>query len=217
MAYRRAHRALVSVVATLVGCAVITAAGWGVEMVGVPRPTQADRLVASAEGWLRSYPLSFDSFHGRNVHASGICLRTSARSFARSRLAIADGPLFAVTTAHARAVRGSPRPGFPAFLASRIGCTATLLAPVLSAAVARDPVEAHHASVAHESAVALTFPPYKGERLVLYVSPKSGRPFGAKATFRGTELSATLDVKQVNPALIARLRPKLGFRRDERR
>jgi len=208
----------VSVVVALAGCAVVTAAGWGVEMVGLPQPTRADRLVASAEGWLRDYPLTRVTFRRAGAPAiDGICLRTSVGSFARSRLAVTDGPLFRVSTGHVRRVRGRALPGFPALLASRIGCTATLLQPVLAAAVARVHVEADQAVAAGEPATALHFPPYKGQRLVLYVSPQSGRPLLAVESLKGVGLAATLQLKQVGGAALARLRSELGMRREPQR
>jgi hypothetical protein len=207
----------VSVVATLVGVAGLTAAGWGVEMVGLPQPTTAERLAALAEGWLRNYPLTIDSFHGRHVKASGICLRTSARSFARSRLAIANGPPLAVSTGHVRPLRTAPRSRLPGLLASRIGCTATLLQPVMSTAEAGAPVDADHAFVGREPVLALHLPPYKGERFVLYVSPKTVRPLMAESTLGGVALSATLHLERVDPRGLARLRPELGLRREQLR
>jgi hypothetical protein len=206
----------VSVVVALAGCAVVTAAGWGVEMVGLPQPTHADRLVASAEGWLRDYPLAIVAFHATNAPVvDGICLRTSVGSFARSRLAVTGGPVFAVSTGHVRRVRGRRLPGFPALLASRIGCTATLLQPVLSAAVTRVHVEADQLMTigVGEGAIVLNLPPYKGQRLVLYVLPESGRPILAAESLRGVRLTATLRLERPTPRLLVRLRPKLGLRR----
>jgi hypothetical protein len=207
----------VTVAVALAGSAVLTSAGWGVEMAGLPQPTTTERLVASAEGWLRDYPLATAAFHGGHVQARGICLRTSVRSFVHSRLAITDGPLFGVTQDHARLLRGNTQPGFPAHLASRIGCTAMLLQPVMWAAETRAHVESASAFEARKPAVALTFPRYLGERLVLYVSSENGRPLGAHATLRGVELSATLHLSRPGPPRIARLGRELGITEKTRR
>ena len=211
-----ARRALVSVAVALAGCAVVTAAGWGVEMVGLPQATATDRLVAKAEGWLRDDPLTSVSFHGRGVHARGLCLRTSVGSFARSRLALKGGPVFAVSTGHVRRVRGKKVAGFPALLASRIGCSATLLQPVMAAAEARVHVGSY-APMNMGPLIALNFPPYKKQRLVLYVNPKTGRPFLAAESLRGLTVTAFLRLRQVDEAALARLRAKLSSHRKGRR
>jgi hypothetical protein len=212
------RRALLSVVVCCAGAAAVSAAGWALQTVTLPRPARADRIAADASVWLHDYPYSIDIFRsgGRRVRAT--CLRGwyprgHGRRRVRGSLLSLDGGLVAVETGGRRYVRfisGRQRSALPAFLAVATGCTSSL-GDALYTALQRDVnLRVERAYAAHQPALALRVPQVHGERLTIYVSARQHRPLVVDSTVDGRAATARIYLAPVTRRLMSRDRRLLA-------
>jgi hypothetical protein len=211
------RRALLSVGVGLAGAAALAGAGWTIQSVALPQPAHADRLAVDVEAWFHYHRFAIDIFHSQDRRSRGECLRgwyaQVHHHLARgSILALAGGPV-ALTTARGRVefASGRRRLGLPAFLAARVGCTASLADELDMAAQSGLHLRVERAYAANQPVLALRLPRLSDERLSLYVSPRDYRPLVAIAAVDGRVAAARLYLARATPARQRKLRRLLAL------
>jgi hypothetical protein len=203
------RRALLSVAVTLAGAAGLTASGWAIQAAALPPPTPATRVAADASTWLHEHRLVVDVFHVGRRRLKGACLRgwfpgpdgSKARA---SLLSLGSGRILRLPERRPPWIAAGRRDGQPDRILALVGCSAELARALAAAAQSGGDLTAERSHAANQPAVALELEHAVGERLTLYVSPRSDEPLVAFADLHGLQATARLFLARVTPRLAGR-------------
>lgn len=201
------RRTLLSVTVALVGVAGVTASGWALQAAALPAPRPATRIAADASAWLHHYRLVADVFHVNHRRVLGACLRgwfpgAHRRKVRASLLSLGSRPL--LLPARHPWLAASRHGGQPGRIMAFAGCSGELASVLAAAAQSEGHLSIERGYAANQPAIALELRHGQGERLTLYVSPRSYKPLVAFVDLERRQAAARLYLERLRPGLLNR-------------
>jgi hypothetical protein len=202
--------ALLSVAVGLVGAVVVAASGWALQASALPPPKPAARIAADTSTWFYDYRLVVDVFHVDHRRIKGACLRgwfprPGGPKSRASLLSLRFGPVLLLPGGgQVSRVGGRRNRLLPARLLASVGCSGKLAPRLAGVAQSGGDFTAARSYAANQPAIRLKLERLRGERLTLYVSPRTYQPLVAIGDARGREVTARLYLTRVTRTLLAR-------------
>jgi hypothetical protein len=206
------RRALLSVAIGLAGAASVTASGWALQAAALTPPKPAYRVAADTSTWFHEYRLVVDVFHLDHRRITGACLRGWFPRPGRPRiraslLSLKTGPVFLVSgSRRVTRVAGRRRRPLSARLLASVGCTGKLAPRLAGVAQSGADFTATRSYAANQPAIELKLERLRGERLTIYVSPRTYEPLVVTGSAHGREATARLYPTRVTRRLLIRFR-----------
>jgi len=204
------RRALLSVAIALAGAASVTASGWAIQAAALTPPKPAYRVAADTSTWFHEYRLVVDVFHLDHRRITGACLRgwfsgPGQPKVRASLLSLKGGPVLLVSGGRrVTLVAGRRSRLLPARLLASVGCTGKLAPRLAGAAQSGADFTAARSYAANQPAIELKLERLRGERLTIYVSPRTYEPLVVSGDAHGREATARLYLTRVTKRLLAR-------------
>jgi hypothetical protein len=214
------RRALLSVAIGLAGAASVTASGWAIQAAALTPPKPAYRVAADTSTWFHEYRLVADVFHLDHRRITGACLRgwfsrPGQPKVRASLLSLKTGPVLLVSGGRrVTLVAGRRSRPFPARLLASVGCTGKLAPRLAGVAQSGADFTAARSYAANQPAIELKLERLRGERLTIYVSPRTYEPLVVSGDAHGHDATARLYLTRVTERLLARFHLRAEFERS---